>query len=85
MTVTATAKHEEEVIFIAEVEQAGIFSVSGLDGERLNRLLATYCPNALFPYVREAIDGLTIKGSFPALLLSPVNFEALYEQKMQES
>ncbi len=85
LTVTASAKSGDKVVFIAEVEQAGVFMIKGASAEARERILAAYCPNILFPYVRETIDSLTIKGSFPPLLLAPINFEALYlNQKSQQ-
>ena len=84
LCVTVTADAEGESIFIAEVEQCGIFKIKGIEGEGLSRILGAYCPGVLFPYVRETIDYLTTKGSFPPLMLAPVNFEALYQQKKRE-
>jgi preprotein translocase subunit SecB len=49
----------------------------------MEQVLSTVCPNILFPYAREAIDSLVIKGSFPALMLAPINFDALYAQQKQ--
>ena len=66
-----------------EVHQAGIFTAKDFDDTQLEQLLATVCPNILFPYAREAVDALVIKGSFPALMLSPINFDALYAQQKQ--
>ena len=81
LEITITAENNGEVAFIAEVEQAGIFSVKGLSGERLSHFLGTYCLSILFPYAREAIDNLAIKGSFPPVSLAPINFEALYASR----
>ncbi len=84
LTVTVETRNEEDQKgFIAEVQQAGIFRIRGLDQEPLKRVLATLCPTTLFPYVREAIDSMVIKGGFPALALAPVNFDALFEQSRQ--
>jgi preprotein translocase subunit SecB len=80
LTVTLTAKMEEETAFLVEVQQAGIFLITGFEGENLRRVLATAAPNILFPYAREALDALVIKGGFPAVMLAPVNFDALYQQ-----
>lgn len=85
LSVTITAKVEGEVAFLIEVQQAGLFLVKGLDEEQLRRALGIMCPNLLFPYVREAIDSLAVKGGFPAIGLQPVNFEALYVQAMQRA
>ncbi len=83
LSVTVTAEYEEKTAFLAEVNQAAIFNVSGFDKTTLDSLLATYCPNLLFPYAREVISELVGKGGFPQLILQPVNFEAMYAQHMQ--
>ncbi|MEI6095304.1 MAG: protein-export chaperone SecB [Gammaproteobacteria bacterium] len=83
LTVTATVKNKEETAFLVEVQQAGVFTVNGPDAEQLNHILGSFCPSILFPYVRETVSSLVTKGSFPPLVLSPINFDALYMQKMQ--
>ncbi|MEX1670324.1 protein-export chaperone SecB [Zhongshania guokunii] len=81
LTVTITAKLEDdETAFLVEIHQAGLFMAEGIEGEQLRQLLGIACPNMLFPYLREAVDSLVVKGGFPALALQPVNFEALYRQ-----
>lgn len=85
LTITITAKLEEETAFLCEVQQAGIFFVSGIEGEELRRILAIYCPNVLFPYARETIDNVVTKGTFPALMLAQINFEGLYAQALQQA
>ena len=75
---------EDKNAFLVEVQQAGIFFAAGIDEEPLKQLLATVAPNILFPYAREAIDALVVKGGFPPLMLSPVNFDALYQQAMAQ-
>ncbi len=84
LTLTITAKVGEETAFLVEVQQAGIFYVVGIEGEALRQVLATVGPNILFPYAREAIDALVVKGGFPPLMLAPVNFDALYRQAMAQ-
>ena len=78
-TVTATTRNDE-VMYLAEVQQSGVFRIKGLDQASLTHTLSSFCPSVLFPYAREAIDSLVVKGSFPPLMLSPVNFDALFEQ-----
>jgi preprotein translocase subunit SecB len=85
LTITVTAKLGTETAFLIELQQAGLFLVRGMEGERLQRLLMVACPNILFPYAREAIDSMSLRGSFPPLALQPVNFEALYQQAQQEA
>jgi preprotein translocase subunit SecB len=84
LTLTVTAKMGEETAFLVEVQQAGIFYVVGIDGEPLRQVLATVGPNILFPYARESIDALVVKGGFPPLMLSPINFDALYRQAVAQ-
>lgn len=83
LELTATVKVADKTTFIIEVEQAGIFMIKGIDGDQLKRVLGTFCMNVLFPYAREAIDSMCLKGSFPPLVLAPMNFEALYEQSLK--
>jgi len=83
LMLTVEAKLEDQAAFLVEVHQAGIFTARDFDEPQTEQLLATVCPNILFPYAREVIDSLVTKGSFPALMLSPINFDALYAQQKQ--
>lgn len=83
LTLSVTVKNVEEVAFIAEVQQAGIFMIKGLEAGAMSHTLGAFCPNILFPYARETLDNLVTRGSFPALMLAPVNFDALYAQELQ--
>lgn len=85
LTITVTAKLGEETAFLIEVQQAGAFLIKGMEGEQLRRVLMVMCPNILFPYAREAIDSLASRGTFPPLMLQPVNFEAMYLQAQQQN
>ena len=84
LTLSVTATQEDKTAFIVEVQQGGIFFVSGIPEAQLRQVLATVCPTILFPYAREAIDSLVVRGSFPPLMLAPVNFDALYVQAMKQ-
>ncbi|GLS25797.1 protein-export chaperone SecB [Marinibactrum halimedae] len=85
LTLTITVKIEEETAFLVEVQQAGLFSISGLEGQQLAQVMNTACPQILFPYAREAIDNVVTKGSFPALMLPPINFDALFAQALAQA
>lgn len=85
LTITITVKLGEETAFLIEVHQAGIFNITGLEEQQLAHVLNTMCPQILFPYAREAIDNVITKGSFPALMLPPINFDALFAQAVQQS
>lgn len=80
VTVTVTAEINEKTAYVAEVKQAGVFLVKGIEGAELDQLLGAYCPTVLFPYIRETIAGLVSKGSFAPFMLQPINFDALYQQ-----
>ena len=81
LTITVTAKGGESSFFLCEVQQGGLFEVTGAYDE-LPMVLEIACPNILLPFIREAISDLVGKGGFPQLLINPINFEALFHQKM---
>jgi preprotein translocase subunit SecB len=85
LAITVTAKQGEQTGFLAEVQQAGIFRTEGFTQEELTRIVAIECPTVLFPFAREAIYDLVIKGGFPPVILTPMNFHALYAQQAQSS
>lgn len=84
LTVTATVKSKGTTAFLVEVQQAGIFTIQGAPTEQLEHLLGSFCPSLLFPYAREAITSEVIRGSFPQLVLAPINFDALLMQQIEE-
>ncbi len=84
LSITVTAKLGEKTAYLIEVKQAGIFGISGFSESDLGAMLHSYCPNILFPYVREVITDVVTKGSFPQMLLAPINFDALYAQHLQQ-
>ena len=85
LTVTATVKLGEDVAYLTEIKQAGLFLLKGFDAAKLGPMLGSFCPNILFPFAREEIAALVQKGGFPQLLLDPVNFDALYAQHLSVS
>lgn len=85
LTVTINVKVGDKTAFIAEVHQAGIFTLSGFPEQELGPMLGAYCPNVLFPYAREVISDLVTKGSFPQLVLQHVSFDALFAQHQQKA
>lgn len=84
LTVTATVANQKTTAFLVEVKQAGIFTIQGAPDNQLDHLLNSFCPSILFPYAREAITSQVIRGSFPQLVLAPINFDALYMQQVAE-
>ena len=84
LKVNVTAGLDDQTAYIAEVVQGGIFLIAGFPEEDRIRLTGSVCPDILYSYAREAISSLIVKASFPAFLLSPVNFDYLYQKRMQE-
>lgn len=85
LTLTITIKLEDETAFLVEVKQAGLFAIKGLEGQQLAQALNTACPQILFPYAREVVDNVVTKGSFPALMLPPINFDALFAAALAQA
>ena len=85
LTMTVTATLDEQTALLIEVQQAGLFLAKGIEGESLRQTLGITAPNMLFPYIRETIDNLAVRGGFPAIGLQPINFEALYRQAAQQA
>jgi preprotein translocase subunit SecB len=83
LEVTLTCKLGEKTVYLAEVAQAGIFGLGGFDDRTLDMMLGTYCPNVLFPYVRQSISDLIVAGGFPPFYLQPINFEGLYAEGLR--
>ena len=84
LTVNVTAYNGGETAFITEVHQAGIFMLQNIPEEQLGAILGAYCPNVLFPYAREVVSDIVTRGSFPQLLLAPVNFDQAYQQTLEQ-
>ncbi|MEB3767035.1 protein-export chaperone SecB [Acinetobacter sp. MD2] len=85
LKVVVQAQNAGETAFIVDVTQSGIFLIDGVEDDRLPYILGAYCPNILFPFLREAVNELVTKGSFPQLLLTPINFDAEFEANMQRA
>lgn len=84
LTVTVTSKIGEKNVFLVEAAQAGIFRIRNVPQENIEPLLAVACPNILFPYAREVVSESAVRAGFQPVLLQPVNFEALYAQRLQQ-
>jgi len=83
LSVTVTCKLGDKTAYLAEVQQAGVFGMAGFDAAGRDAVLATYCPNVLFPYARQIVSDLIQNGGFPPFLLQPINFEGLYAEQMR--
>lgn len=81
---TVTAKIGEKVMFLIEAKQAGIFRMSNVPAEELEQILAVLCPNILFPYLREVVSDVSIRGGFAPVLMNPINFDVIYQQQKRQ-
>jgi preprotein translocase subunit SecB len=83
LTVTVTCKIGEKTAYLAEVQQAGIFGLSGFEPNQLDMVIGTYCPHVVFPYARQTISSLIEQGGFPGFLMQPINFEQIYADNLK--
>ncbi len=87
VTVTVTAKltEKDKVLFLVEAKQAGIFQLRNVPQAEIEPVLAVICPNILYPYLREVVSDVVVRAGFAPVILSPINFEALYQQQKQQA
>ncbi|MBL4800712.1 MAG: protein-export chaperone SecB [Emcibacter sp.] len=85
LSVAITASNEGMPAFEVEVDQAAIFQIEGFPEQHLLEALGAACPSVMFPYLRETIDHLLIKGGYPPLMIAPINFDALYADTQRKS
>lgn len=85
LTITVEAKQEDKSVFLVELQQAGVFTLAGIDNdEEKAQALGSFCPNILYPYARESIASLVQRGGFPEFLLQPIDFDSLYQQTREQ-
>ena len=86
VTVTVTAKlpEKDKVVFLIEAKQSGIFQIRNLPPEDMETVLAVACPNILYPYLREVVSDVAVRGGFAPVLLNPINFEGIFQQQKQQ-
>lgn len=85
LTLTAKLTSKDKIMFLIEVQQAGIFHLKNIPPSELEALLAVVCPNILYPYIREVVTDVSVRAGFAPVLLNPVNFEALYQQQKAQA
>lgn len=84
LSLTVTVNNKDKTAYLVEIQQAGIFHLEGFPDDILRNMLGSFCPNILFPYAREAVSDIVTRGGFPQMLLNPINFDALYQQHLQQ-
>lgn len=81
VTVTVTTRVKEQVAFLVEAKQGGIFEIRGVPEEQIEPLLGIVCPNIVYPYLRANLSDLITRTGFPPIHLAEINFEAFYNQR----
>ena len=83
VTVTAKLVEKDKIMFLIEVKQAGVFQLRNIPQEDVEAMLGVACPNILYPYLREVVSDVAVRAGFAPVILSPVNFEVIYQQQKQ--
>ncbi|MBS0394273.1 MAG: protein-export chaperone SecB [Proteobacteria bacterium] len=85
LTITLEAKIADKVAYLVEVKQGGLFHIRGYSEDEARRIVGSFCPGVLFPYARQSVSDLILRGGFPPFLLPPVNFDALFQQSLEQA
>ena len=85
VTVTITTKIAEKTAFLVEAKEAGIFEIRNVPDEQMPLILNVVCPNIVYPYLRANVADMIQRAGFPPVHLSEINFEALYQQRLQQA
>jgi preprotein translocase subunit SecB len=85
LKLSARASREDGPVFVVELVYGGLFAVDGVSAENLEPVLLVECPRFLFPFARRIIADVTADGSFPPLMLDPIDFGAVYMARKAEA
>ena len=85
VTATVTTKIGDRTLFLIEAKQAGIFEIRNLPQEQVEGILNVVCPQMIYPYLRAVVSDICTRAGFPPILLTEVNFQAMYESRMQQA
>ena len=84
VTATVTTKVQERTLFLIEAKQAGIFEIRDLPSEQMQAILGIACPGMVYPYLRAIVSDVCTRAGFPPVVLSEVNFQAMFEAQQQQ-
>jgi preprotein translocase subunit SecB len=84
VTATVTTKVGDRTLFLVEAKQAGIFEIRNLPNEQLQGVVSVVCPQILYPYLRAIVSDVCTRAGFPPILLTEVNFQAMYEAQQAQ-
>jgi preprotein translocase subunit SecB len=83
VTATVTTKVGEKTLFLVEAKQAGIFEIRNVPQDQLQGILGIVCPQMIYPYLRAIVSDVCTRAGFPPILLTEVNFQAMFEAQQQ--
>ncbi|MGC4078294.1 MAG: protein-export chaperone SecB [Rubrivivax sp.] len=83
VTATVTTKVADKTLFLVEAKQAGIFEIRNIPEDQMQGILSIVCPQMVYPYVRAIVSDVCTRAGFPPILLNEVNFQAMFEARMQ--
>jgi preprotein translocase subunit SecB len=81
---TVTTKINDKTLFLVEAKQGGIFEIRNIPEPTLRQILGINCPGIIYPYLRAMVSDVCTRAGFPPVLLSEVNFQAMYEAQQAE-
>lgn len=85
VTATVTTKVGDRTLFLVEAKQAGIFEIRNLPNDQLQGVVSVVCPQILYPYLRAIVSDVCTRAGFPPILLTEVNFQAMYEAQQAQA
>ena len=83
VTATVTTKVQDKVLFLVEAKQAGIFEIRNIPDDQMGPILGVVCPQMIYPYLRAIVSDICTRAGFPPILLTEVNFQAMFEAQQQ--
>jgi preprotein translocase subunit SecB len=84
LAIAFTIKLEGQEICTGKVLMSGIFALEGFTSNQLEQMIISYCPNILYPFIREAIADMISRGGYPQILIAPLNFDAVYAELLKQ-
>jgi preprotein translocase subunit SecB len=85
LTATVTTKVKDKVLFLVEAKQAGIFEIRNVPDDQMQGIVGIVCPQMIYPYLRAIVSDVCTRAGFPPILLSEVNFQAMFEAQQAQA
>ena len=85
VTATVTTKVKDKTLFLVEATQAGIFEIRHVPADQLQGIVSIVCPQMIYPYLRAIVSDICTRAGFPPIMLSEVNFQAMFEAQQAQA